>query len=272
MLLLLPILALAAQAAPDAPPEVAQAAGPRGTSGEVREDLVGYASVMTEPPEARFAGVTIAVAHPSLPAGTLVELTALDTGRTILAMVVARASGVGVVALSPGAAQALGVGERAGVRVRTVVASPQDDRALRSGQAASQRLDAPPTLLTALRRKLPQGALVPNVTPARPIPVRGAAPSAHPPVPRLVPVPRPAPVRAPAALPPARGGLMVQVAALSSAPRATALAQQLGGRVVPLGKLYRVQLGPFGDTASAQRARDGAARRGYADARIIHTD
>jgi rare lipoprotein A len=65
---------------------------------------------------------------------------------------------------------------------------------------------------------------------------------------------------------------MVQVAALSSAERAATLAHQLGGRVVPLGKLYRVQLGPFADSAQAQRARDGAARRGYGDARIVRSD
>jgi rare lipoprotein A len=229
---------------------------------------------MTDAPEPRFAGVALGVAHPSLPAGTVVELTALDTGRTILAMVVARTSGEGVVALSPRAAQALGVGDPAAVRVRSVVAGPQDDRALRSGQAASPRLDAPPALLTALRRKLPASPAPAQGTPRPPAPRVTTAvprPAARAPLERAA-VPRPAPVRAAAPPPPARGGVMVQVAALSSASRAAALAQQLGGRVVPLGKLYRVQLGPFSDTAQAQRARDGAARRGYADARIIHSD
>ena len=58
----------------------------------------------------------------------------------------------------------------------------------------------------------------------------------------------------------------------SSAERAAAMAHALGGHVVPLGRLFRVQLGPFGDKASAQRARDGAARHGYGDAQILHTD
>ncbi|MGY2736406.1 SPOR domain-containing protein [Sphingomonas sp. UYP23] len=260
----------------DVPPEVAQGAGPRGTSGEVHEDGVGYAAMLTAPPEGRWATVAIGVGHPTLAAGTPVELTALDSGRTIIAMVVAPSSGA-VVALMPGTAAALGVGDHAGIRVRTVVASPQELRALQAGQAASPRLDAPPTLLVALRRKLPNeritavprlpsrpavSAIRPAPAPQRPAPVKPRpVPETEPPA-RAKPAPAPVPAR----------GLMVQVAALSSADRAAALAKLLGGRVVPLGKLFRVQLGPFADSASAQRARDGAARRGYADARIFHTD
>lgn len=257
----------------DVPPEVALGSGPRGTSGEVHEDGVGYATMLAAPSEGRFATVVIGVGHPTLAPGTPVELTALDSGRTIVAMVVAPSDGA-LVALTPGAAQALGVGERAGVRVRSVVASPQDLRALRDGQAASPRLDAPPTLLAALRRKLPvERAIVAQRLPARPaVTVVRPAPTPVRPAPEK---PRAAPVAEPAAKlaqAPTRGSLMVQIAALSSAERAAALAKQLGGRVVPLGKLYRVQLGPFADSAAAQRARDGAARRGYADARIFHTD
>ena len=65
---------------------------------------------------------------------------------------------------------------------------------------------------------------------------------------------------------------MVQVAAVSSAARAQALAQELGGHVAAGGGIYRVQIGPFADMATAQRARDGAARRGYGDSRIFHTE
>lgn len=244
----------------DVPTEIAQQQGPRGTSGETREDGVGYASLMAAPPEARWSAVAIGVGYARLPEGTLVELTALDTGRTIVAMVVARDTGGALVALSPGAAQALGVDNRAAVRVRSVVATPQDERALRSGQAASNRLDAPPALLTALRRKLPSA--------------RGTAPrsiaatraSIAPYVPPLVARPI-APATAPT-----RGGFVVQVAALSSSARAAALARELGGRVSAAANLYRVQLGPFADTASAARARDGAVRRGYRDARILKSD
>lgn len=215
--------------AQDVPPEVAQGTGPRGTSGEVHEDGVGYAAMLAAPPGGRWANVSIGVGHPTLAPGTPVELTALDTGRTIVALVVAPSDGA-VVALSPGAAQALGVSEHAGVRVRTVVASPQDLRALQAGQAASSRLDAPPTLLAALRRKLPNGGAMaaprpstrpvpastrPVPSPSRPAPTEvRTMPAAPTPAPTPVrakpaPVPAPTPVRAKPAPVPARGGFMI---------------------------------------------------------------
>lgn len=259
----------------DAPPEVVQGSGPRGTSGDSHEDAVGYAEPMRAPPEGAWSGVAIGVAHPVLPPGTLVELTALDTGRTIVAMVVAREEGA-IVALSPGAAQALGVGPHAAVRVRSVAASPQDRNALRAGQPAGQRLDAPPSLLAALRRKLPDAR---GVAPDRAPPVARRSPAPVPPpqddipggyadqaAPSPVPRQRTAPVARP------RTGFVVQVAALSTPASATALARRLGGHVERAGRLYRVVLGPYATPAEAQRARDGAARRGYGDARISHTD
>lgn len=251
---------------PDVPPDAPQGAGPRGTSGEVREDVVGYAALMDGAPDARFGKVAVGVAHPSLPPGGFVEITSLDTGRTIVAMVVAQSGGGSVVALSPGAAQALGVGERAAVRVRTVDVGAQDQVALRSGQAASPRLDAPPALITALRRTLPaQTGRERRAIPARTTPARSTAPVLR------AAAPAPAPIRAPIR---ARGtvGFYVQVAALSSAERAAALAQQLGGHVAAGGGLYRVQIGPFADMASAGRARDGATRCGYGGARIFHSE
>lgn len=250
----------AAPATQDLPPEVAQSTGPRGTSAEAREDVVGYASIMTAAPETNFVKVTVGVAHPTLPAGSFVELTALETGRTIIAMVVAQETDGSAVALSPAAAQALDVADHAPVRVRSINASPQDQVALRSGQAASRRLDAPPGFLVALRRKLPA-----QHTPAPVASTRKASA-------RAAPSTKPRPVATPAPAKTVDAGFIVQVAALSSADRAATLARQLGGRVAPLGKLYRVQLGPFADMPSAKRARDGVAQRGYADARISHTE
>ena len=235
------------------PLEVAQERGPHGTSGETHEDDVGYATLMVEPPEPRWSNVAVGVAYPGLPSGTLVELTALDTGRTIVALVVGRNPGGALVALSPGAAQALGVADRAPIRIRSVVANPQDELALRSGQAAAARLDAPATLLKALRRKV-SGRLA--VLPRAAALQRAATPVARPTAPTSS----------------VRSGLVVQVATLSSAARAAALARDLGGHVAASGSLYRVQLGPFADSAAAGRARDGVARRGYRDARILRTE
>ncbi len=236
----------------EVPPEIADNRGPRGTSGEAHDDGVGYAALMTEPPEARWSNVAVGVGYAGLPPGTLVELTALETGRTIVALVVGRETGGALVALSPGAAQALGVGDGAAVRVRSVVSSPQDELALRSGRSAAARLDAPPALLTALRRKLPGQRSAPRSTVAP----RAKAPMSRPAAPS----------------PSAKGGFVVQVATLSSAERAASLAREIGGHVAASGGLYRVQLGPFPDSASATRARDGVAQRGFGDARILHSE
>lgn len=240
-------LALAGAAAAQEPPP---SAGPRGTSGEARDDAVGVATLLTETADSA-PKVRIAVTHPSLPAGSFVEVTALDTGRTIAAMVVGPYRGRGVIGLSPDAAQALAVTDDAAVRVRSVTPSPQDQAALRRGDAASARLDAPPALLTALRRKV-SGDASPSPPPR---PGRSRPPKASPSI-----------------RPVERGAYGVQVAALSSPDRAAALARTLGGRVVESGWLYRVQLGPFTDAAAATRARDTAARQGYGDARVFHSE
>lgn len=247
-LALLPLALLASAAvAQDLPPDLPKGAGPRGTSGEVQDDAVGYAGVL---PNAE--GARVAVLHRSLPAGSFVEITALYSGRTIAALVAGPQRGPGIVALTPEAAKALGVGDGAAVRVRSVVPPPQEQAALRAGQAASARLDAPPTLLIALRRKLPVESVAHRHATV-------AAPAVAAPRP---PAARPAPA--------ARGQYGVQVATLSAADRAEALARQLSGHVVAAGGRYRVQLGPFADAASAARARADAARAGFGDARVFH--
>ncbi|MDP5278422.1 SPOR domain-containing protein [Sphingomonas sp. DG1-23] len=227
--------------------------GPRGSSqrapGEQRYDEVGYAAV--EDPGTGVTGV-----HASLPVDTLVEVTSLDNGRTIVALVNATDPGAArPITLSAGAARALGHDGSATipVRVRRVAAAPGDLLALRAGNPAPARPDTPPVLLNALRKHLGAPARAPATTsaePARPAPARAAP---------VVRAPRPA----------ARGNFWVQVAALSNARNAQALAQRLGGSVKQGGGLYRVQLGPFATRAQADAARGGAARAGYGDARVL---
>jgi rare lipoprotein A len=255
-----------------APADLPQGPGPRGTSGqEQRYDMVGYAGSFDGGGAPQYSTAAVSVGHSGLPVGSYVELTALDTGRTIVALVAGPGGGGrNIVDLSPAAAQQLGVGEGAPVRVRLVTPSPQDQMALRSGRTASARMDAPQSLLVALRHKLPGRS---SPTPARP-PVRTATPppgaryTPPPSAPRPAPMPRPAPVQAA----PARSGYLVQVAAFSTRERAQTAAGQVGGRITPAGNLFRVQIGPFADAASAKRARDEAARHGYADARILHIE
>ncbi|HEX7693165.1 MAG TPA: SPOR domain-containing protein, partial [Sphingomonas sp.] len=71
---------------------------------------------------------------------------------------------------------------------------------------------------------------------------------------------------------PATRGFYVQVAAFSSQPRAAALARSLGGQVIAGGALWRVRLGPYATQNQARQARDGAAARGYGDARVVRED
>lgn len=236
------------------PPEAGEARGPAGTSGTgaSRYDAVGYASwygdELAGSPTASgtpFAPDAITAAHRTLPLGSHAEVTALDSGRTILVLINDRGpSHAGrEIDLSRGAAALLGLGGQptAPVRVRAVTATSSDAGALTAGRPAGRRLDAPPSLLAALRAQLR-----PASSTATPLP---APPRRH--APRGVP------------------GYLVQVAAFSSEARAKALATTLDGYVEPAGSLHRVRLGPFPDAAAAQRARDDAARRGYGDATII---
>lgn len=251
----------------EAPPELAGSSGPSATAGNGAErfDQVGYATR-----NGGTAGVT--AAHPTLPLGSIAEVTALDTGRTILVRIAAGgpADARTVIALSSAAADLLGVGTRAAVRVRAVAASAPDAAALARGEAAAPRIDAPPALLAALRRQLPTAPAAPRPASARKAPVPGA-PYARPAAPVTKPAPfaKSAPATRPTSVQPSPGGLVVQVAAFADQARARAIAGSLGGSVQPVGALWRVRLGPFRDRTAAQRARDDAARRGYAGAQII---
>ncbi len=253
----------------DAPPP---GAGPSAASNEgERYDAVGYAGA---------AEIATGAAHATLPIGSFVEVTSLDTGRTVLLMVkdATPARAGQPIALSADALSQLGVDAGAPVRVRGARPSPPDVAALRNGQPATARLDAPPVLLVGLRKELPA---LRAASASRPAPPVARPPAPKPQVARPKPEPKMLPERAPASAPtpkPAAAarpkptpttGWGVQVAALSSEANARALAAQLGGRVSAAGNLYRVQLGPFADRAAAEAARAAAARRGQAGAALV---
>jgi rare lipoprotein A len=243
------------------PPEARAQDGPAGTSGmgATRYDRVGIASWYGEEvggaptaSGAAFAPDAITAAHRTLPLGSHAEVTSLDTGRTILVLINDRGPSRTdrEIDLSRGAAALLGLAGQpsAPVRVRGTTVSPADAADLAGGRPAAARLDAPPALLAALRREL-RGYMPPAPVNVRPV---------------RVPAPR-----RPSSGAAATAGYVVQVAAFSSAESARSLAALLRGRVESGNGLHRVRLGPFTDMASAQRARDGAARRGYGDATII---
>lgn len=279
-LFLLPLAAIAlggavSQDMPPVPDGV-----PSGTSqlqpGEVRVDQVGYARAHdgAAPPR-----IVAYAAHPTLNAGDFVEVTALDSGKTILVAITEQAAlpAGAIVALSPSAASQLGLdlSRPAAVRVRAMAPTAQDEAALASGGAAPSRLDAPEALLKGLRAQLPQAAATAtaSVPPASSGPVPRAAPTL-PPKPVATPKPKPAAAPTPVASGSATrtGKFVVQVGTFSNAANAKSLASRLGGFTDASGALTRVRIGPFATRAEADAARAKAAAAGYRDAAVIRSN
>ncbi|WP_225206218.1 SPOR domain-containing protein [Novosphingobium huizhouense] len=299
------------------PPSAADRLGPAGdypvTIGEpfsvdgvtytpldtLNYDAVGYV-VETD-------GAGVAAGHRTLPFPSYVEVTALDSGKTALVRIDRRGpmTGDALIELTPMARAQLGLapGVRAPVRVRRVN-PPEAERALlRAGQEAPARMDTPPGLLAALKRKLgvapapstgpalidvpASSAVPPQVAtplpgssppaPARPASKPKPTTAARAPVPAAASAPASAPA-SPAPLPstagpavataPAPSTAFVQVGAFSTRARAETAARQVGGVVSPAGTLWRVRI-PASSTAAAQAALAKAKRAGYADARVV---
>jgi rare lipoprotein A len=132
-------------------------------------DAVGYAGLD--------GGEGVTAAHRTLPLPSYVEITSLDSGKTILVRVERRGpmSGSNLVSLSAAAAARLGVSEGEPVRVRRVN-PPETERAeLRAGRGAPERMETPKSLVQVLRRKLPAAGAV-SLAAARP---GGAEPAAQ---------------------------------------------------------------------------------------------
>ena len=247
-------------------------------------DQVGHAAVGPE------GGSAISGAHRTLPLPNYVEVTELNTGKTILVRLERRGpmNNSRLITLSPGAAAQLGItGDGIPVRVRRVN-PPEVERALlRSGQSAPARMDTPKSLLTVLMRKLEGGKPALQQMPAEvaapaPAPVSRPVAAASPvPAPRrpaseasLLPTtsaPAAAPAPAPAAaVRPATtaGSLVIQAGAFSSKERADASAAKIGGQVSRAGNVWRVRKGPYSTRAQAEAGLAQVRAAGYSDARI----
>lgn len=127
-------------------------------------DEVGYASWYGSESGNRtangeaFRPAGISAAHTTLPLPSYVEVTALDSGRTILLRVNDRgpfARGR-IIDLSRGAATLLGIKAQghAAVRVRRVDPPEKDRKRLRAGKAAAERPKASERTLETLRARL----------------------------------------------------------------------------------------------------------------------
>ncbi|WP_298016402.1 septal ring lytic transglycosylase RlpA family protein [uncultured Parasphingopyxis sp.] len=246
----------------------------------------------------RFDPARISAAHRTLPLPSYVEVTSLDTGRTILVRINDRGpfSPDRIIDLSYGAAQQLGIIDRgtAPVRVRRVEPPEADRAALRSGRSAGDRMNASPQLLAALRDQFQRGGgTIPDAAPPSGANAANSAPPAatsRPPPTfsatsqnsgvtwqtrepieevagsRPTPSARPAPVAS-------GSGYFVQLGAFSNAANADRLARraaQLGNVVVDTsGSVRRVRIGPYANSTEAQQALARARSAGYSDARIF---
>ncbi len=265
-------------------------------------DDVGYASWYGEElagqPTANgeiFNPAGISAAHKTLPLPSYVEVTALDTGRTILVRVNDRGPMVGdrLIDLSRGAAEQLGLTESvAAVRVRRTNPPAAERAQLRSGRPVPERIATPESLLAILRSKA-KALPIPKAAPATAIPVVAAQPAApiasgtaKPGDDRLVvegrgttkpnPTAKPAQTAKPAATgdkPAAAvaGKYVVQVGAFSAESRADAAAKSVGGYVSKAGNLWRVRVGPFASDTEARGALGKVKAKGFRDA-VVQRD
>jgi rare lipoprotein A len=295
--------------APDRPVVAAAGAGPAAdypivigdpyvVAGTVYEpqdvlnyDEVGYISIDSK------GGNTVSAEHHTLPLPSYVEVTALDSGRTILVRVERRGPMTGnfLVGLSRAAASQLGVMAGAPVRVRRVNPPEQERAMLRAGQQAPARMDTPKSLVDVLRRKLPNGEGPVSdeyelaSAPLRPEPAADDS-LALPPLdgpsysaPAAVRTSSRAPVVYPAARQPVvypaasdeeyeevyEDGFVVQAGAYSSWENANRVARVIGGEVSKAGSLYRVRTGPFSSRREAEASLAKVRAAGYSDARIF---
>ncbi len=221
-------------------------------------DEVGYASwygsELAGRPTANgeaFAPEGVTAAHRTLPLPSYVEVTRLDTGRTILVRINDRgpADGNRLIDLSAGAAEQLGITDIGMVQVRVRRTNPVDSErlALRQARAVPARLDTPDSLLEILRER---AGRLPRPAAYRP------------------PAPRPAP-GSPPAVASADGRFIVQVGAYSNRARAEEVARRTGASVVQAGAVYRVRYAPVATEAEARAAIARASAAGQPGAVIV---
>lgn len=221
-------------------------------------DEVGYASwygtELGGRPTANgesFIPDAVTAAHRTLPLPSYVEVTRLDTGRTILVRINDRgpADPNRLIDLSAGAAEQLGITDVGMVQVRVRRTNPVESerQTLRLGRPVPVRIDTPDSLLEILRE-------------------------------RAARLPRPATWRPPASSQPVsgtsnvstgQGGFVVQIGAYGSRARAEEVARGTGAMVVQAGSIYRVRFAPFATEAEARSAIARAAAAGQPGAVLI---
>ena len=239
----------------------------------------------------------VSAAHKTLPLPSYVEVTALDTGRTILVRINDRGPFVGsrIIDLSKGAAAQLGITAQgvARVRVRRVEPSASDRLALRYGQAAPYRANASPTELANMRARLTTQLAGADRPPSLAQPAAPRPTVYHPPLfaaPPTAATPLPAPsndyvsrrmqdvaaaiadAQADGTIP-ASGALFVEVMSASDRAQAETIAAAIGGlgtvAITDDGAVLHVRIGPYADSPSAEAVLAQLRARGYGGARLV---
>lgn len=230
-------------------------------------------------------GAAISAEHRTLPLPSYVEVTSLETGRTILVRVERRGPMTGrtLIGLSPGAMEQLAVPSGTAVRVRRVNPVEQERAMLRRGERVPERMDTPKSLVEVLRRKLPGAAAIPGgrrdqadaVHAPLPAPIHHAGPANITPARKTVTAaPATPPVFPPSAASVAHAGkgrYFVQAGAFSVQSNAQNVAGKINGAIVQSGKLYLVRVGPFPSRKEAEASLAKVKGAGYTGARIYDT-
>lgn len=258
------------------------------------QELAGNPTANGEP----FNPDGISAAHKTLPLPSYVQVTALDTGRTILVRVNDRGPFANdrLIDLSHGAAKQLGIDQQgvAGVRVRKVNPNEQERAVLRNGGIATERIATPDSLLSILRKNLaklptPQAPAQQVSVPADAAPVnKSGIGASYVPTTGAVPAQvgardgkfiiegperqaknqKRTTKRQPTAV---SGGYVVQVAAFGNKGRADTMARKIGAKVMSngSGSIWRVRYGPYASENDAKAGLAQAQKRGYSNARIL---
>lgn len=263
-------------------------------------DRVGYIAADED-------GGGVTGAHKTLPLPSYVEVTSLDTGRTILVRLERRGPMTTdrLLALSPGALAQLGAIDGAPIRMRRVN-PPEEHRAmLRQGEEAPLRMNTPPSLVEVLKRRLPDAgsaslhdprqdavsgrepdtATIPAIDPSADLPALGESRSVTTDASEendsqeltLVEIAKPDPVptiddteQSDLALqaPANNGRFVVQLGAFSVRANAERLAEKVDGFITPSGSLSLVRTGPFASREKAEQALAKLRAEGYREALI----
>lgn len=253
------------------------------------EDTMNYDRVgFVGAEETGAAGVT--GAHRTLPLPSYVEVTSLNSGRTILVRLERRGPMTNnrLIALSPDALHQLGASDGAPVRVRRVN-PPEEQRAdLRSGGEAPLRMDTPEGLLEVLRRRLPDsgsvalgdprqqevsGTLPPSdgrkeIASAEP----GAPSSTRAPVTNENAVAGPSEPESVNPTSAEEGKFAIQVGTFAVRENAERLAKKVAGFVQTSGQFALVRTGPYSTRGQADEALAKLRSEGYSDAEIRTLD